>query len=405
MDPSRPESDIARPRRPGTKQGLRILAADSDLLAAAGRQRGFVDLVRGLSERGHSIDVFYRDSGPLKDALPESCRTVQVPGFLELLLKGGAEQIRFARSVFAGMRGRYDLVLVNQPLLCAFAVAIGRLKRIPSFCRLRDHRFGYSKRSRLLLGQVDHLVAVSNFIRDHYVHNIGMDATRVHVSLCSVDTSYYRPASTEARAKARRELGLPPDAFVILYAGRIDHTKGVDVLIDAFNTLASRDGEPHLVIAGGPGIEDHSAMPTAAGLAYQRQMMESSPSSRCTWGRSQAGRPTPLSGGGRRGRAVEVGRTLRQGRAGTDVGGDPGARLDRGGIPKVLTGRFREFLVAADDPAALADALARIQGWREREPELGAACRDHVVRNFTLDREIDKLERLFFTAVGRRRSS
>lgn len=380
---------------------MRILAADSDLLAAAGRQRGFVDAVRGLDQRGHSVDVFYRDSGPLRDAIPSTCRTVQIPGFLELLSKGGSEPVRFVRSVFAGMPGKHDLVLVNRPELCAYAVALGTLKRIPSFCFLRDHRFGYSRRSRIVLGRVTHLIAVSRFIRDHYVHNVGMDPRRVHVVHSGVDTSYYRPATDDARARARAELGLPQDAFVILYAGRIDRTKGIDVLIEAFKSFASHDRNIHLVIAGSPNIEDHGTMPTAVGMAYQHRMMESSPSGRSTWvGHKLDVRPlyhaadvavVPSRWGEAFGRAV-----LEPMSSGIPVLGS----ID-GGIPEALTGRFSEFLVPSDDPAALADALARIYDWREREPELGAACRDHVMRNFSLDREIDGVERLLSEAVGR----
>jgi glycosyltransferase involved in cell wall biosynthesis len=133
-------------------------------------------------------------------------------------------------------------------------------------------------------------------------------------------------------------------------------------------------------------------------------MMESSPD-RCTWvGHRLDVRPlyhaadvavVPSRWGEPFGRAV-----LEPMSSGIPVLGS----ID-GGIPETLTGRFGEFLVAPDDPAALAEKLARVRGWREREPDLGTACRNHVVRNFSLEREIDGVEGLFSdvlaTAGGR----
>jgi glycosyltransferase involved in cell wall biosynthesis len=41
------------------------------------------------------------------------------------------------------------------------------------------------------------------------------------------------------RAKARRSLGIPEHEFVLLFAGRIAHVKGVDILLDAVGLVAS----------------------------------------------------------------------------------------------------------------------------------------------------------------------
>jgi glycosyltransferase involved in cell wall biosynthesis len=54
------------------------------------------------------------------------------------------------------------------------------------------------------------------------------------------------------RAAARRRLGLPADAKLVLFAGLIERYKGLGDLIDAFAILAARQPAAHLVVAGKP---------------------------------------------------------------------------------------------------------------------------------------------------------
>ncbi|MGE3912998.1 MAG: glycosyltransferase, partial [Chloroflexota bacterium] len=54
------------------------------------------------------------------------------------------------------------------------------------------------------------------------------------------------------RLAARRQLGLPPDAELVLFAGLIEPYKGLDDLIVAFGDLAARRPQARLVIAGKP---------------------------------------------------------------------------------------------------------------------------------------------------------
>lgn len=54
------------------------------------------------------------------------------------------------------------------------------------------------------------------------------------------------------RAAARRQLGLPLDARLFLFAGLIEPYKGLHDLISAFGSVAARFRDAHLVIAGKP---------------------------------------------------------------------------------------------------------------------------------------------------------
>jgi len=60
----------------------------------------------------------------------------------------------------------------------------------------------------------------------------------------------------ESRGAARRQWGLPTDALVIGFVGRVVRDKGVHELMDAFETLAAEFPQLHLLIVGARETED-----------------------------------------------------------------------------------------------------------------------------------------------------
>ena len=65
-----------------------------------------------------------------------------------------------------------------------------------------------------------------------------------------VDTDLFRPLDAEARAAARRRLGLPADARIVLGLSRLVPRKGFDVLIRAAARLAPDRPDLYVAIAG-----------------------------------------------------------------------------------------------------------------------------------------------------------
>jgi glycosyltransferase involved in cell wall biosynthesis len=57
-------------------------------------------------------------------------------------------------------------------------------------------------------------------------------------------------AAERAPLGYRRQLGIPPDAFVILFLGRMHRIKRLDLLADAFDELRATHQSAHLVLAG-----------------------------------------------------------------------------------------------------------------------------------------------------------
>lgn len=65
-----------------------------------------------------------------------------------------------------------------------------------------------------------------------------------------VDESRFAPAPAGERARLRARLGLPPDAIVFLYAGRVSSEKNVHSLLALFRTLLEDHPRLHLLIVG-----------------------------------------------------------------------------------------------------------------------------------------------------------
>jgi len=99
----------------------------------------------------------------------------------------------------------------------------------------------------------DALIANTADEAAHLVDLYGADPARVEVVHPGVDLSVFHPADT---FEARAELGLPADAVVLMFAGRIQPLKAPDVLLHSVAVLLARDPalRSHLVvpIVGGP---------------------------------------------------------------------------------------------------------------------------------------------------------
>ena len=107
-------------------------------------------------------------------------------------------------------------------------------------------------------------LVVSTYIeRDDIAKLYGTNGTPVRVIPPGVDLSLFQPVDTLA---ARRELGLT-DKRVILYVGRIEPLKGLDILIKAASMLHDAANAKLIIVGGGP--EDDTEMERLKSLASQ----------------------------------------------------------------------------------------------------------------------------------------
>jgi glycosyltransferase involved in cell wall biosynthesis len=94
-------------------------------------------------------------------------------------------------------------------------------------------------------------------------------AVLAHGSICGVDTARFRPDAA-ARERVRRSHGIPRDAVVFLYLGRINRDKGLLDLAHAFAEAGARHRDAHLFLVGPDEGNLRAALTSAAAACAAR---------------------------------------------------------------------------------------------------------------------------------------
>lgn len=210
-----------------------------------------------------------------------------------------------------------------------------------------------------------------------------------------VDTERFRPLDDDQRLAARHRFGLPDDARLVVSISRLVPRKGMDVLIRAAALLAPR--RPDLVVAiGGDGRDrsrldrlvaatgapvrllgriPHDDLPRLYGCADLFAML-----CRNRWaGLEQEGFGIVF---------VEAAAT-----------GVPQVAGDSGGAAEAVAHGETGYVVRRpDDPAACADAMARLLDDPARRQRMGAASRERVEAELSWDALAAKLDQALRSA-------
>jgi len=112
------------------------------------------------------------------------------------------------------------------------------------------------KRMRRALARASRVFTVSDSMR-RVALELGAPAERIRVAINGVDTTRFAPVD---RASARRELGLAPDARVLISVGGLVERKGFHRVLECLPAIRQRIPDVTYLIVGGPGPEgDFSA--------------------------------------------------------------------------------------------------------------------------------------------------
>lgn len=265
----------------------------------AGGQNVYVKNVAvQLAKRGIKVDVFTRWNDPSKPRVEEI-----VPGARSIRLKGGP--VGFVRKEdtldllpelldeFAGFlngNSAYDVVHSHYYVEGAFGLRVAHeygLPQVHTFHSLGRVKYGHEKlqgnpdpfaylerfdTEKELMAHADLLVATSPFeaedFRDCYDHH----NSNVTVIPCGLDPGIFYPRDRQA---SRQKLGLPRDRDILLYVGRLDARKGIEILLFAYRKLLfdlkERGDNVLLAIVGG-NLEETVSDPE---LAHFRRLAAS----------------------------------------------------------------------------------------------------------------------------------
>jgi len=133
-------------------------------------------------------------------------------------------------------------------------VLLGRWLRLPVVVTLRGKeerqaRTEVASRLRHAIVRADRLVCVSEALKEVAI-GLGADEARVTVIGNGIDLAKFSPV---ARDEARRTLGLPLDAKVIVSVGGLIERKGFHRVIECLPALLGRHPDLHYLVVGGAG--------------------------------------------------------------------------------------------------------------------------------------------------------
>ena len=251
-----------------------------------------VEVARQLAGRGNEVEIFTRAVSPDSPAAEEMAPGVQVRSvvagpFEELdknVLPAQICEFTFGvlRTEAAFAPGRYDLVHAHYWLSGQVAAVAAERWGVPLIQSM--HTLGKVKNLALASGDcaepairirgegevvaaADRLVANTEEEARQLIELYGATPWRVETVNPGVDLSVFRPSSVSA---ARRRLGLPEDAVVLVFAGRIQPLKGPDVVLRAAAELQwltpGLAGRLMVVFVGGPSGSEVGAPGRLDGL-------------------------------------------------------------------------------------------------------------------------------------------
>jgi len=203
----------------------------------------------------------------------------------------------------------------------------------------------------------------------------------LHVIYNGIDTGTFRPLPDEKRAMIRRELGLPPDAFVVLFAAHGGSG-------NPFKDYAAFTAASELLQAECSTYCFAAAGDTAAGHDGRHNIHLLGSADDCA-GMAELYACADLFV--HAARAEVFGLTAVEAMA----CGVPVIATRTGGLPEVIDDGVSGILVDPSDPPALARAIAGIRADRERYGRLRSEGLKVARTRFTAERAVDQYTGLY----------
>jgi D-inositol-3-phosphate glycosyltransferase len=372
---------------------------------AGGMNVYVVELARRLARQGIEVDVFTRATSSSLDPIVQLTDGVTVrhvhAGPFEGLTKNElpGQMCAFAREVLRTEAmfpvGHYDAIHSHYWLsgqvgaLAADRWGVPLVHSMHTMAKVKNAALADGdtpEPAQRVIGEeqvvdaADLLVANTGIEAKQLLELYDADPARVEIVHPGVDTELFRPLDPAAQAAARAARGIPRDAIVPLFAGRIQPLKAPDVLLRAVAVLLER--EPGLrerlvvPVVGGPsgsGLEHPTALADLAGELGIADVVRFVPpvaqDELAEWYAAATLVAVPSYNESFGLVAIEA-----------QAAGTPVVAAEVGGLGTAVRDGRSGLLVADHDPETWAAAIGRIAGDPAFRDRLAVGARRHAVR-------------------------
>jgi D-inositol-3-phosphate glycosyltransferase len=372
---------------------------------AGGMNVYVVELSRQLAALGIEVEIFTRATSPGLDPAVRLAPGVLVrhvdAGPYEGLRKEDLPPQLCAfnhgmTQVWAGHRpGHYDLVHSHYWLsgqvgwLAAKRWGVPLVHTMHTMARVKNARLAGGdtpEPATRIIGETqlaraaDRLIANTAEESSQLVRHYDADPRRTAVVHPGVNLEVFHPGGAQGRERARARLGLPHDALVPLFAGRIQPLKGPDILLHAVRALLDHDPAMRerltVPVVGGPsgtGLARPEGLQKLAARLGIADLVRFHP-------------PVSQSGLADWYRAADVlvvpsyNESFGLVAAEAQACGTPVVAAAVGGLPVAVRDGVTGYLVDGHDPVDYAAALRRFADDPDLAPRLGAAAARHARR-------------------------
>ncbi len=374
-----------------------------------GQELNLFEICRGLSQRGHKISLIYEREGNLIKDYHDFCESIIKINRYEFNRNKINEVFHFLSDIaitYNNIPTLKNSVLFSNSYYSTFlGYVLSILKIIPLVCYFQIPPLGgFTRQKRIGMNGVKQFIAVSNQTKSDWVKLCCIKEDKIEVVYNGTNIEKFYPS--QDFSAIRKEWNILEDVKVVAYVGRMDRMKGLETMMKAFALLVKTGVSARLLFAGRPivhkdpktgeesleegekylqflkqlsidlGIEkyvDFLGHVTNTTSVYQVSDVTVLPSE---W-------PEPF------------GRSIIESMA----CGTPVVASRTGGIPENLTGEFQNGLFEPGNERNLADTLNRLMNWRDKDPQLGERCREHVLVKFSFDKMIDGIEKVLREVV------
>jgi glycosyltransferase involved in cell wall biosynthesis len=251
--------------------------------------------------------------------------------------------------------------------------------------------FGFRTLERWLARSTTALVAVSPEVRDDLVRLRVAPASKFVVVRLGIELEERTGSDEATRTETRRQLGVPPEAFIVGWVGRMTAVKRTDDVVRALQGLVERGVDAYLCLVGDGPDRDHlehfahdlGVVKRCLFMGYQDDVS-----------RFYSAIDALLLPSVNEGTPVSVIEALAAQR--------PAVATRVGGTPDIIRDGVDGFLAEVGDADALADRLAELAADPARRARMGAAGRARVLERYAVERLVDDIDRLYRTLLDAR---